>query len=253
MSAPRLAVSAPGADAAEIRRLAGVAQNHNIDALVVGSIRPGPPNSDDTYVMAAAGAVATCTRHLRIPVVLTLRGSAAPLRIAEDIGVLDAMSGGRLELILRIHSDEGWREDLAAILGAWTGWSLDDGRVMPVTPAPVQPSIPTWTIDAGSTLGTADPLTQGDSMMFLAWAHGTVVPDAAALQDIRRRRDAVGATTVVVDIGAVPTRYRDDVIAVLGTVVSPCLRCAPDELTILARDATDWLVRQTELHEPPLR
>jgi alkanesulfonate monooxygenase SsuD/methylene tetrahydromethanopterin reductase-like flavin-dependent oxidoreductase (luciferase family) len=251
MSGPRLAVAASGADAAEIRRLAGIAEHHNIDALVVGAVTAGFPNADDTYVMTAAGGVTACTRHLRIAVALSLRGSAPPLRIAEDIGVLDVMSAGRLELLLRRQPDERWSRDLAAVLGAWSGWPLDDGRLMPVTPAPVQPNIPAWTVDVFSRQPTAEPLAQGKSMIVVEWSHGTAVPGIVALQNIRHARDAAGAATVVVDVGSVPKGDRVEVIAVLGAVVAPCLRCAADEVAILAQDATDWLVRRTDLHHPP--
>jgi len=252
MSGHRLAVSAPGADAAEITQLARIAESQNLDAVVVGAIRNGVPNSDDTYVAAAAGAAAMCTRHLRIGVALDLRGSASPLRVAEDIGVLDVMSAGRLELLLRPGPDQHWSQDLAAVFGAWSGWRLDDGRVMPVTPTPVQPNIPTWMVEHSSDPRVAHPLAQGDSVLFVEWPETAFVPDAAALHKMRRTRDAAGAATVVIDLGATPAPRRAEIMTVLGSLVGPCLRCAADEVDILAIDTTEWLLRRTELHRPPL-
>jgi alkanesulfonate monooxygenase SsuD/methylene tetrahydromethanopterin reductase-like flavin-dependent oxidoreductase (luciferase family) len=252
VSGPRLAVSAFGAAAAESMRLAAIAERHNIDAILVGSIENGVPNSDDTYVAAAAAAAATHTTHLRIAVALDLRGSAPPLRVAEDIGVLDVMSAGRLELLFKPQPDPAWPRDLTAVLGAWSGWELDDGRTMPVTPSPVQPNIPAWTVDTSARPRTARPLSPGASVIFADWPEAAYVPDVAALHELRRTRDEAGASTVVIDLGATPARHRAEAMAVLGTIVAPCLRCASDEVGILALDATDWLLRRPELHRPPV-
>lgn len=252
MSGPRLAVSASGADAAESMRLAAIAEHHNVDAIVVGSIDGGMPNGDDTYVAAAAAAAAARTAHLRIAVALDLRGSAPPLRVAEDIGVLDVMSAGRLELLFKPQPDPAWPGDLDAVLGAWSGWELDDGRTMPVTPSPVQPNIPAWTVDTSTRPPTARPLIGGASVIFVEWPEPAYVPDAAALHDLRRTRDEAGASTVVIDLGAMPAQHRAEAIAVLGAIVAPCLRCGSDEVAILALDATDWLLSRPELHRPPV-
>lgn len=252
MSGLRLAVSAPGAAAADITRLATLAERHNLDVVVVGGIESGAPNSDDTYVATTAAAVATSTQHLRIALSLDLRGTAPPLRVAEDIGVLDVMSGGRLELLFTPRPDPSWPGDLDAVLGAWSGWTLDDGRTMPVTPSPVQPNIPAWTVDTSTRPPTARPIGGGASVVFIDWPEPADVPDAAALHGIRRTRDDAGAATVVFDLGGTPAGRWAEVIAALGTVVAPCLRCANDEVEILCLDATDWLLRRTALHRPPL-
>lgn len=252
MSGPRVALSVPGADAAEIARLAPLAEAHNLDAMVVGNPRGDQPNSDDTYVVTAAAAAAALTRYLRIAVALDLRGSAPPLRVAEDIGVLDVMSGGRLELLLRPAADPSWAADLEAVLGAWNGWPLDDGRTMPVTPSPVQPEIPYWLMRP-SDPPTAEAPRGRSSMLFLNWPGPGHIPELAGLERVRRIRDEAGAATVVLDISATPGEARSGVIAVLGTVLAPCLRCADDEVGILALDTADWLLRRRELHRPPVR
>ncbi|GAA0623633.1 hypothetical protein GCM10009547_28400 [Sporichthya brevicatena] len=258
MSGPRTGISATGADAAEIVELAVLAEAHNVDLLVVGNVRAGRPNGDDTYVVTAAAAAAARTRYPRIAVVLDLRGSAPPLRVAEDLGVLDVLSHGRLELLVRQgpDPDPSLTRDLDSVLGAWTAWPLDDAarpeRFLPVTPSPVQPEIPTWLVDA------ADPATgrsssRVGSLVFLEWPAGTPVPDAAELHRIRKIRGAAEATTVVFDLADVPRSDRTDAVKLLGTVVAPCLRCADEEVDILALDSADWLLRRTALHEPPKR
>lgn len=275
MSGPRLALAVSGADAAEIARLAPLAEDNNLDAMLVGAVRDGVPDSDDTYVVTAAAAAAGRTRYLRIAVAMDLRGSSSPLRVAEDLGVLDVMSNGRLELVLRPGAEPAWTRDLEAVLGAWTGWPLEGGSTpartpagpgtpartpagpatpaprMPVTPSPVQPEIPTWLMTA-SEPATARPLSRGSSIVFVDWPGTPVIPDADALREMRRVRDRAGAATMVVDIAGTPAERRAEVIRVLGTVVGPCLRCPDDEVGILALDATDWLLHRTELHRPPL-
>jgi alkanesulfonate monooxygenase SsuD/methylene tetrahydromethanopterin reductase-like flavin-dependent oxidoreductase (luciferase family) len=236
-------------------RLAPLAEAHNLDAILVGAVRDGMPDSDDTYVVTAAAAAAGRTRYLRIAVAMDLRGSASPLRVAEDLGVLDVMSNGRLELVLRPGAEPAWTRDLEAILGAWTGWPLADSGTpaarKPVTPSPVQPEIPVWLMTATEP-ATARPQSRGSSIVFVDWPGTPMIPDADALREIRRARDDAGAATVVVDLAGTPPERRADAVRVLGTVVGPCLRCPDDEVGILALDATDWLLRRTELHRPPL-
>jgi alkanesulfonate monooxygenase SsuD/methylene tetrahydromethanopterin reductase-like flavin-dependent oxidoreductase (luciferase family) len=257
VSSPRLAIAASGADAAEIARLAPLAEEHNIDAIVVGAADDSLPNSDDTYVVTAAAAAAAITRYLRIAVVIGLEGSATPLRSAEDLGVLDVMSNGRLELVLRPGAAPSWSRDRDAVLGAWTSWPLmstsPDGnvRTMPVTPPPVQPHLPAWVLEPGDP-AIARALSPAGALVFVEWPDPALVPGAAALRELRRVRDQAGATTVVIDIGGTPHEQRAAVIRNLGTVVGPCLRCADEEVGILALDATDWLLRRTHLHRPPL-
>ena len=255
MSGPRIGVSVSGADAAAISHLAALAEAQNIDLLVVGNARAGLPNGDDTYVVTAAAAAAVRTRYLRVGVVLDLRGSAPPVRVAEDLGVLDVMSNGRLELLVRPSPHPSWTDDLDSVLEAWSGWPLAEtdrpARSMPVTPSPVQPEIPTWLIEP-SDPPIARPLSRGASLVFLAWPDAAQVPDATELHRIRRIRDGVGSATVVFDLAGVPPVRHADVVRILGTVVGPCLRCPDDEVGILALDTADWLLRRTALHHPPL-
>jgi alkanesulfonate monooxygenase SsuD/methylene tetrahydromethanopterin reductase-like flavin-dependent oxidoreductase (luciferase family) len=258
MTGPRVGVCASGADAAEIAGLAALAEAANLDLLVVGNTRDGR-HGDDTYVVTAAAAVAARTRYLRVGVVLNLRSSAPPLRVAEDLGVLDVLSNGRLELVVRPDPDPSWRRDLDSVLGAWTAWPLGPSGATgsaPVTPAPVQPEIPTWVLDP-SDPPTARPLTRGAGVLFVTWPEHSfdpegAVPDVAELRRLRTLRNSAGAATVVFDLAGVPVARRADVLRILGTVVAPCLRCPDDEVGILALDATEWLLRRIPLHAAPL-
>lgn len=255
MSGPRIGIGASGADAAEVVRLAVQAEAANMDLLVAGHAGGDHANGDDTYVVTAAAAAAARTRYLRMGVVLDLRSSAPPLRVAEDLGVLDVLSNGRLELVLRSDPDPSWRRDLDSVLAAWTDWPLEVAggptRSAPVTPAPVQPQIPTWVLDP-SEPSAARPLGRGGGVLFLTWPEHAAVPDATELQRVRKLRDSGRAATVVFDLVDVSAPRRADVVRILGTVVAPCLRCPDDEVGILALDATDWLLRRTALHAAPL-
>ncbi len=121
---------------------------------------------DDGYLpnfVPVAAAAAAVTSHVRISTDIALAPFAHPLRLAEDMGILDQLSGGRMELGLglgyaphefaafgmpRSHR-VSYTEECAEILRlAWTGerfsfsgkrWHFDDVRV---TPQPVQPGGP---------------------------------------------------------------------------------------------------------------
>ena len=115
---------------------------------------------DDGYLpnfVPVAGAAAALTTRIRISTDIALAPFVHPLRLAEDMAILDQLSGGRMELGLGLgyapHEFAGfgmprshrvsYTEECAAILRlAWTGkrfsfagkrWSFDDVRVTPTT------------------------------------------------------------------------------------------------------------------------
>ena len=121
---------------------------------------------DDGYLpnfVPVAGAVAARTNHVRISTDIALLPLAHPVRLAEDMAVLDQLSGGRMELGVGMgYAPHEFRafgipvsrrlslmeEGLDILRLAWTGepfsytgkrWRFDDVRV---TPAPVQPGGP---------------------------------------------------------------------------------------------------------------
>jgi alkanesulfonate monooxygenase SsuD/methylene tetrahydromethanopterin reductase-like flavin-dependent oxidoreductase (luciferase family) len=110
-----------------------------------------------------AGAVAAVTERVRISTDILLAPFAHPIRLAEDLAVLDNLSGGRMELGLGMgyapHEFAGFgipqknrvslTEELVQILRlAWTGepFSFEGRRYqfndLRVTPTPVQPGGP---------------------------------------------------------------------------------------------------------------
>ncbi|MFT7599765.1 MAG: alkanesulfonate monooxygenase SsuD [Acidimicrobiales bacterium] len=110
-----------------------------------------------------AGAVAAVTERVRISTDILLAPFAHPIRLAEDLAVLDNLSGGRMELGIGMgyaaHEFKGFgvpqknrvslTEELVQILQlAWTGepfsfhgkrYDFDD---IAVTPVPIQPGGP---------------------------------------------------------------------------------------------------------------
>jgi alkanesulfonate monooxygenase SsuD/methylene tetrahydromethanopterin reductase-like flavin-dependent oxidoreductase (luciferase family) len=101
---------------------------------------------------AFAGAVFGATRHLAVTVSAVIGPLHDPLRLAEDIAVLDLLSGGRLVTVAGIgyrpeeyaQFDVEWRrrgklqdEVLETLLKAWTGEEFTyRGRRVRVTPRP---------------------------------------------------------------------------------------------------------------------
>ncbi|KAB1141988.1 LLM class flavin-dependent oxidoreductase [Streptomyces luteolifulvus] len=101
---------------------------------------------------AFAGAVFGATRHLAVTVSAVIGPLHDPLRLAEDIAVLDLLSGGRLVTVSGIgyrpeeyaQFDVEWRrrgklqdEVLETLLKAWTGEEFTyRGRRVRVTPRP---------------------------------------------------------------------------------------------------------------------
>jgi alkanesulfonate monooxygenase SsuD/methylene tetrahydromethanopterin reductase-like flavin-dependent oxidoreductase (luciferase family) len=124
---------------------------------------------EDGYLpsfVPVAGAAAAITKRMRISTDIALAPFAHPLRLAEDMAVLDQLSGGRMELGLGLgyapHEFRAFNiprsrrvsltEECVEILRlAWSGepfsfhgkrWSFDDVRVMPDTVQPGGP--PLW-------------------------------------------------------------------------------------------------------------
>jgi len=125
---------------------------------------------EDGYLpnfVPVAAAAAAVTSRIRIGTNIALAPFAHPLRLAEDMGILDQLSNGRMELGLglgyaphefaafgmpRSHRVSYTEEAMEIMRLAWSGerfsyhgkrWSFDDVRT---TPQPVQPGgPPLWT------------------------------------------------------------------------------------------------------------
>ena len=260
MSALRTGLAFPGADAARIVEAARLADEWNIDSLWIGDPAGVAGNADDTYVMVAAAAAAAATTHVRLGVFLSARSSAPPLRIAEDIGVVDQISAGRLSVAFSRPptGEDEWLADLFRIAQAPNGWELGDGRRMPVTPAPAQPSVPLAVFDPGLAGGAlvARPLRAAGvpALIAVRWFDAASAPALDDLLRLNARAVDVGANEVVLLIAATTGEAPTDlpvVFAVAGTVTAPCLRAAEHEVPMLAFDATRWLEKCGNLHHPP--
>jgi alkanesulfonate monooxygenase SsuD/methylene tetrahydromethanopterin reductase-like flavin-dependent oxidoreductase (luciferase family) len=117
--------------------------------------------SADGYLpspLAMAAAMAARTEHARIQIAALIAPFHDPLRLAEDIAVVDLLSGGRLDLVIANGyvpgefdmfgcelSDRVKRttETVGTLKQAWTGAPFEfRGRTVQVTPAPAQPGGP---------------------------------------------------------------------------------------------------------------
>lgn len=109
--------------------------------LAVVAISPG------AGAFVAAAALATLTRWCRIAVPVAL-GAEAPVTLAEDLAVLDQLSGGRVIAI--VHGAASQRTALAELrlaLAQRPFTPADSTRPIIVTPSPVQLQLPLWSTD----------------------------------------------------------------------------------------------------------
>jgi alkanesulfonate monooxygenase SsuD/methylene tetrahydromethanopterin reductase-like flavin-dependent oxidoreductase (luciferase family) len=129
--------------------------------------------SDDGYCpspVVVAGAMAGRTRSIRIVIAALLMPLYDPIRLAEDLAVLDLASGGRVDLVV----GAGYRpeelamygrtlddrvplveEGVAVLRSAWSGEEFEyRGRRVRVTPRPLRPRGPALLM-AGATKGAA--------------------------------------------------------------------------------------------------
>lgn len=129
--------------------------------------------ADDGYCpspLVLAAAVAGRTRRLRVLIAALLLPLYDPIRLAEDLAVLDLASGGRVDLVIgagyrpeelamfgREMSD--WiplvEEGVAVLRSAWSGEPFEyRGRRVVVTPRPARPGGP-MLLMAGATRAAA--------------------------------------------------------------------------------------------------
>jgi len=113
--------------------------------------------ADDAYLpspLLYAAAIAARTERARLRISALVLPLHDPLRVAEDVAVLDNLSGGRIELVIaagflgsefemfgRDLSQRGRavEEGVATLKQAWKGEPFEfEGRTVRVTPTPVQ-------------------------------------------------------------------------------------------------------------------
>ena len=276
MDGVRFSLILPGRSAGELIPLARSADLWNLAALWVGDPAGAAPNSDDSYVMTTAAALAAVTQTLRLGVFVTLRGSASPVRLADDIGVVDQMSNGRLELgLVADAEDPAWTDAASGLLGAWNGSPLgDSGDTVGVTPQPAQPMIPRAVVGsdelaahlgAGSIIAGDDPRASAGSSVsgvrrrivrlleldLSDGVQGWLATDPyGRILELRGIADEAGATELALVVGPDQQLTASDVKA-LGIVVVPCLRGYAGQVHMVVNDAWMWLTERAHLHEVP--
>ena len=150
------AAAAPGAVTA--RLASAEAQGYAAAWLRGGDVR------SEAALLFCAAQLAVTTEHIPLGVVAALAGILHPIRMAEDLAVLDLMCAGRLcwALPRRLdgaHDDDGLGEAMEIVRQAWSGLAFSHaGRRYSVPelvchPAPVRAG--------GPALYTAAPLVAG--------------------------------------------------------------------------------------------
>lgn len=145
---------------------AGYADEHGLDAVVLSEHH----GVDDGYLpspITLAAAVAARTRRIPITIAALIVPLYDPLRLAEDIAVLDHISGGRVSYVAGLgyrpeeyeqlgvdwsRRGEIMEEHLTTLLRAWTGEPFEHaGRRVRVTPRPLSDPHPLLMYGGGST------------------------------------------------------------------------------------------------------
>src|SRR5262245_42345924 len=160
LSVIRFDMRAPGLSPADNQRqyaaaldMAVFAEEHGFDMCVV-SEHHGSPDGYLPSPLVLAAAIAGRTKRIPINVAALLIPLHDPLRLAEDIAVLDLASGGRVSIVTGLGYrpeeyemlDQEWSkrgkrldECLEVMLKAWTGEPFEyRGTTVQVTPRPVQ-------------------------------------------------------------------------------------------------------------------
>lgn len=152
MRAPAFGASAEVLYAAALEQ-ASWADSRGFDAVQVSEHH----GSDDGYLpspIVLLGAIAARTQRLRLQIAALVLPLNDPLRVAEDLAVLDILSGGRVELVVvagyvpaefamfdRALADRSAlvEEGIGVLKRAWTGEPfVYRGRSVRITPRPLQ-------------------------------------------------------------------------------------------------------------------
>ncbi len=138
--------------------------------MVILSEHHGSPDGYLPSAVPFAAAIAARTQHLRVMIAALVTSFHDPLKLAEDLAVIDAISGGRLDVVLvngyTLHEFEMFDQPLAGrvvrtkelvetLQSAFTGQPFDyRGRSVQITPAPATPGGPPLLL-GGSTAPAA--------------------------------------------------------------------------------------------------
>ncbi len=135
--------------------------------MVILSEHHGSPDGYLPSTVPFAAAIAARTRQIRIMVAAVVASFHDPLKLAEDVAVVDAISGGRLDLVItngyaahefamfdRKLSERVARttEMLHTLQSAFTGEPFEyRGRTVRITPAPHTPGGPPLLLGGSTT------------------------------------------------------------------------------------------------------
>ena len=151
--------------------------------------------ADDGYLpspIPLAAAVASRTKELPISVAALLLALYEPVKLAEDMAVVDLISRGRVSYVVGIgyrpeefdmfgvdrHRRAAIVEDRIALLQRlWRGETVDvDGRLVRITPPPFTPGGPMLAYGGGSEAAARRAGRLG--LMFLAETHDSTLEEA---------------------------------------------------------------------------
>ena len=160
--------------------MASWAEEQGFVSLVL-SEHHGSPDGYLPSPLPVAAAMAARTSRIRIRIAAMVAPFHDPLRLAEDVAVVDLLSKGRLDLVLT----NGYVPQEFAMFGrsladrprlttwvvetlrkAWTGEPFEhDGRTVRVTPAPYQPGGPAIVLGGSSEPAARRAARIGDDFM----------------------------------------------------------------------------------------
>ncbi len=163
------------------------AEQHGALSVVLSEHHASPDGYLPSPLVLAAG-IAGRTSTLPIVVAALLMPLHDPVRLAEDMAVLDVMSRGRVAYVAGLGyrpeeyamfgqslATRGARMDecLTVLQRAWSGEEFEyDGRIVHVTPAPATPGGPPLMYGGGSAAAARRAARFGLGFFAQAWADG---------------------------------------------------------------------------------
>jgi alkanesulfonate monooxygenase SsuD/methylene tetrahydromethanopterin reductase-like flavin-dependent oxidoreductase (luciferase family) len=186
--------------------------------------------SADGYLpspLTMAAAIAARTKQVRIYIAAMVASFHDPLRLAEDIAVVDQISGGRLDLVITngyvasefAMFDRSLRERpsrttelVETLRQAWTGEPFEfRGRTVQVTPAPCQPGGPKITMGGSTEVAARRAARLGDGYMPSTPELWAFYRDEVITLGRPDPGDYVGADTSFIHVAKDPDRGWDDI------------------------------------------
>jgi hypothetical protein len=258
MNGRRVSVMLSSTDAAAVLRGAEICERHGIDGVWVGALNTAAPSTATLFTIL--GAVSARTSDIRLGAIFGL-GAGNPLHVAEDIGVVDQASGGRLELAVVNDGSDGWIERVATLLSGWSTWPYPVPDAVVVTPRPAQPFVPRLLVRADASAAErvhagvmlaasdVDVITSPVSIprvavcLPIADCRSLLRQPAAAFGDavvaVRQRLDIVGADEIVLELAAGDPAF-EAVVERVAVVLGPAMRCVASDIGWLVPDAEAW-------------